>query len=264
MNRFSSANRAAFNPDMPSLSKEIRNHLGERLDCFLHAGPSESSPLIIIGHGVTGNKDRPFLVALAEALSENGFSALRISYAGNGASEGSFEASTISKQVEELGAVIDAVVGAFPAAEITCVGHSMGAAVGVLRASRDTRIRQLVSLAGMAHTAAFAAREFGGVKPGAGVMWDKPECPLSQTFIDDMQKVQTVATAARAVDVPWLFVHGLADDVVPMKDSRDLHAVARGPKRLETIAEADHVFGGNSTLLMARAVVNWLKRDADI
>jgi hypothetical protein len=113
MNRFSSANRAAFNPDMPSLSKEIRNHLGERLDCFLHAGPSESSPLIIIGHGVTGNKDRPFLVALAEALSENGFSALRISYAGNGASEGSFEASTISKQVEELGAVIDAVVGAF-------------------------------------------------------------------------------------------------------------------------------------------------------
>ena len=32
--------------------------------------------LVILGHGVTGNKDRPLLIALAEALEASGFSVL--------------------------------------------------------------------------------------------------------------------------------------------------------------------------------------------
>jgi fermentation-respiration switch protein FrsA (DUF1100 family) len=138
-------------------------------------------------------------------------------------------------------------------------GHSLGAAVGVLRASRDPRIRFLISLAGMAHTAAFAEREFGSVTPGAGFMWDKPECPLSQSFIDDMNRVRSVEGAAKQVKVPWLFVHGLVDDVVPIQDSHDLFAVANQPRKKIEIAGADHVFSEPYDEEMARAVVGWVK-----
>ena len=42
----------------------IRNPQGERLDYTYHPGIGEA--VVVLGHGVTGNKDRPFVVALAE------------------------------------------------------------------------------------------------------------------------------------------------------------------------------------------------------
>lgn len=234
-----------------SLPHEFRNRHGELLDFTYHAGATEVSTLVVLGHGVTGNKDRPLLVELANQLAQIGVHAVRLSFSGNGSSEGRFVDSTVSKEVEDLGAVLDAL----PGWHVGYAGHSMGAAVGVLRASSDSRIKFLISLAGMAHTAAFAQREFAGVTPGTGCMWDKPECPLSQAYLDDMTRVNSVTEAARQIRVPWLFVHGLADDVVPPQDSRDLFAVASEPKRLIEMPEADHVFSEHHAHAMASAVV---------
>ena len=49
--------------------------------------------------------------------------------------------------------------------KIAYIGHSMGAAIGVLSTARDNRIRCLVSLAGMVDTRKFAETEFGGEIP---------------------------------------------------------------------------------------------------
>ena len=145
---------------------EIHNQQGEPLDYTFH--PGQGDRLAIVGHGVTGNKDRPFVVALAEGLSAAGIGTLRFSFAGNGDSGGRFQEATISKEVDDLGAVLDAV-GERP---ISYIGHSMGGAVGVLRASTDERIQVLISLAGMVHTEAFAQREFGEETPDDGLMWE--------------------------------------------------------------------------------------------
>jgi uncharacterized protein len=242
----------------PSIPNRIRNRHGESLDFTCHPGAPDSSTLVILGHGVTGNKDRPLLVELADTLANAGIHALRVSFAGNGDSEGRFEDCTVTKEVDDLGAILDALRGW----RLGYVGHSMGAAAGVLRASQDPRIRFLVSLAGMAHTAAFAQREFGDLTPGAGCMWDQPECPLSRQFIDDMKSVRSVLDAARLVRVPWLWIHGLADDVVPPQDSRDLRAVGGQPHELIELPDADHVFSEPHAKTMARAVTDWIRQIA--
>lgn len=241
---------------MKTIPNEIRNLHGEKLEFTYHAGSPEVSTLVVLGHGVTGNKDRPLLVELGSALGKAGIHALRFSFAGNGGSEGRFEEATVTKEVEDLGAVLDA----WPGWKLGYAGHSMGAAVGVLRASKDTRIQFLVSLAGMAHTGAFAQREFAEVKPGAGCMWDKPECPLSQVYLDDMSRIGSVVETARRVRVPWLFVHGVADDVVPLQDSHDLFAVAGEPKQRIELPAADHVFSDQHAAAMAKAVVAWVRQ----
>lgn len=245
---------------MPNtIPKLIRNRHGERLDFTYHPGKPDQATLVLIGHGVTGNKDRPLVIELALALAGAGVHALRFSFAGNGGSEGRFVDSTVSKEVEDLGAVLDAL----PGWRIGYAGHSMGAAVGVLRASTDARIRFLISLAGMAHTAEFARREFGTVTPGAGLMWDKPECPLSTAYVDDMNRIGSVTNAARQIRVPWLFVHGVPDDVVPIQDSRDLFAVAHEPKKLVELPTADHVFSDANAAAMAQAVAQWVHQPAN-
>ena len=111
---------------------DIRNTQGELLDYAYHPGQGDgrAAGLVVIGHGVTGNKDRPFVVALAEGLTAAGIDALRFSFAGNGDSEGRFEDCTISKEVDDLGSVLDAVgaldAGARP---VAFIGHSMGGIV---------------------------------------------------------------------------------------------------------------------------------------
>ena len=235
---------------------EIRNPQGERLDhAFTPATGEGGRELVVIGHGVTANKDREWAVTLAEALAAAGYASLRFSFSGNGDSEGDFRESTPSKEAEDLGAVLDHC-GDW---DVTYVGHSMGAAVGVLRASRDDRIRRLVSLAGMVETADFAARKFGELTPGQDVMWDKPECPLSQTFLDDMNAIDSVADLAEEVTVPWLFVHGTDDTVVPIEESDMILTRAGGSADFIDLSGADHVFSGEGAARMAERVVGWLK-----
>ncbi|GJL68938.1 MAG: alpha/beta hydrolase [Nitrospirales bacterium] len=232
----------------------IRNIEGEKIDYTFHPGDKSRKVIVVLGHGVTGNKDRPFVVALAEALSHDGIPTLRLSFSGNGDSEGRFEDSTISKEVEDLRCVLDALDGW----KILYVGHSMGGAVGVLLAGRDTRLGGLVSLAGMVHTDAFSQREFGDVTPNEGFMWDEPACPLSQAFIDDTAAIGTVVTRAPSIRVPWLLVHGTEDDVVPLQDSLDIFERANEPKQLVRIEGADHVFSEH-TPDMIKIVHEWVR-----
>ena len=234
---------------------EIRNRAGECIDYSFH--PSmRADALVILGHGVTGNKDRPHLVALAEGLAAHGWPCLRISFAGNGGSEGRFEDCCITKEIGDLQAVLDSVPDD---ARVAYIGHSMGAAVGVLTAARDLRIRGLVSLAGMTHAAAFVEREFSGVTPGVGCIWDDEKCPLSQKFVDDLTLTGDTLSAAEAVSQPWLLIHGTADELVPVQDGRDAFEAATCEKQWLEIAGAGHSFDETNYPQLVEAVDGWLK-----
>ena len=234
---------------------EIKNRHGEQLDYTFHEGEKGSKNIVVLGHGVTGNKDRPFVVALGEGLAAAGIPVLRFSFSGNGISEGNFTDSTISKEVDDLGAVLDHL----KEYTVCYVGHSMGGAVGVLRASEDKRIQLLISLAGMVHTKAFAQREFGDVTPDEGFMWDEPDCPLSQAYMDDLTQINTVVDLSPQITIPWLLVHGDEDDVVPIEDSHDILAKANSQAQLVTLEGANHVFSDEYTPVMVEKVIAWIK-----
>ena len=234
---------------------EIKNRHSEQLDYTFHEGEKGSKNIVVLGHGVTGNKDRPFVVALGEGLAAAGIPVLRFSFSGNGTSEGNFTDSTISKEVDDLGAVLDHL----NEYTVCYVGHSMGGAVGVLRASEDKRIQLLVSLAGMVHTKAFAQREFGDVTPDEGFMWDEPDCPLSQAYMDDLTQINTVVNLSPQITIPWLLVHGDEDDIVPIKDSHDILAKANSQAQLITLEGANHVFSDEYTPVMVEKVIAWIK-----
>lgn len=233
----------------------VHNSQGEKLDLAFHEG-NRKDRLVILAHGVTAEKDRPLLVNLATELAANGWPCLRFSFSGNGNSEGEFTDSCISKEIADLQAVMDQVGSG---KKIAYIGHSMGAAVGALTAARDERIRVMVSLAGMVHTRGFIDREFAGVVPDQGLMWDEPGFPLSQTYVDDLYHIEDTLSAVQELRLPWLLMHGLADDVVPVTDSRDLNARLRGPSEMVELAEADHLFDGLESEL-SEPISHWLKK----
>ncbi len=237
-------------------TSQLQNLQGERLDVAFHGGTKLGS-LVVLGHGVTGNKDRPLLVAVAEGLAAKGWPCLRISFSGNGESEGEFGESTITKEIGDLCAVLSTVPQEL---RIAYIGHSMGSAVGVLTASRRLDIQALVSLAGMTHTAEFVEREFGDVEPGKGYMWDDEDCPLSAAYVEDLKSIGDILEAASQINQPWLLIHGTADDVVPLKDSRDAFEAANCRKELLEIPDAGHVFDEGSYGRIVEAVDAFLNK----
>lgn len=236
--------------------QEIRNSQGEKLDFTFHEGDAASKKIVVIGHGVTGNMDRPFVVALAEGLAAAGINALRFSFAGNGDSEGEFTACTITKEVGDLGSVLDVLADY----DVCYVGHSMGGAVGVIRASEDARIKQLVSLAGMVSTKKFAETEFGDVEPDKGFMWEDEDCPLSSGYMADLRGIDTVVERGAQINVPWLLVHGTEDDVVLIQDSKDILAKAGDNAEYVELPGANHVFAEEHCQPMVEAVTAWVKK----
>jgi pimeloyl-ACP methyl ester carboxylesterase len=236
-------------------SSAIKNPTGERLDLAFHPGERKDT-LVILGHGLTGSKDRPLLVALAERLSARGWPCMRISFSGNGQSEGRFEDATITKEIDDLKTILSTVPDYV---RVAYAGHSMGSAVGVLTAARDLRIHVLVSLAGMTHTADFVRREFGDLVPGTDLMWGEPDKPLSEAFVNDLTTLGDILPAAAAVSQPWLLIHGSADDVVPPSDGRDAHAAAVCLKQWLEIEGAGHAFEETGLERVVEAMDVWFE-----
>lgn len=240
---------------------ELRNHLGESLDFeYLEGEDRFAGWLVVLGHGVTGNRNRPVIAETAAALHKAGFSTLAFSFSGNGESEGDFRDSCVSKGVNDLESVLQAAGDR----KIAYIGHSMGAAIGVLTAVRGNTIQRLVSLAGMVDTKQFAQTEFGEETPGEGCMWEEESCPLSQTFMDDLcHTVGTVIEEAAAVKVPWLLVHGSGDDVVSPRDSFAVVERLGDRAELRVIEGADHSFNEPHRQAQVSAVLDWLTAQCD-
>ncbi|KAF0094923.1 MAG: 6-phosphogluconate dehydrogenase [Puniceicoccaceae bacterium 5H] len=239
----------------------LKNAADERLDAAWHgaAGPADhEAPLVLIGHGVTANKDRPWAQALAERLSAAGFDVLRFSFAGNGESEGDYREATITKEVNDLRAVIDQ----YADRKLYYVGHSMGGAVGTLTIGRDRRIRGFVSLAGMVETKRFVTEEFGDLKPGRDVMWDEPAFPLSQAFVDDLTHIRSTLPHAADVHCPTLVVHGTEDDVVPIREGRAFYEALSCSKAWHRVEGGDHMFSDAAQDDMTAVVAAWLQQQA--
>lgn len=242
---------------MPDFSN-LTTRTGDNIDATFHPAPN-TGYLALLGHGVTGNKDRPLIVGVATELAKLGIPCLRFSFAGNGASGGRFQDCTITSETEDLEDILNQVYD--PSLHIIYIGHSMGGAVGTLVAAKEpTRIKTLVSLAGMVETKTFFETEFGDVNPDEGLMWDESTCPLSQKAWDDAtQTIVSTLPSAEQVTQPWLLIHGIDDDVVPIADSHSAVKAATTQTKLIERPGESHMFSEDAYPQIALAISDWLK-----
>ena len=89
-------------------------------------------------------------------------------------------------------------------------------------------------------------------------MWEEEDCPLSNTYMDDMASIGTIVDCGSDIKVPWLLLHGTEDDVVLIQDSIDIEAKAACEHKFITIEGADHSFSEHADQ-MTEATVDWVK-----
>jgi dipeptidyl aminopeptidase/acylaminoacyl peptidase len=221
--------------------------------------------VVVAVHGFKGFKDWGFWPETARRLGEAGLALVTFNLSGSGVGEDGetfteverFERNTVTKELDDLGRVLDAVagrtipLGGADIRKLGLLGHSRGGGSVLLRARRDPRVQAVVTWAAVStfhrHDAETVRewRERGFlqvVNARTGQIFK-----LSTAFLDDLEAhgdAYEPTEAIRNLEIPVLLIHGTRDESVP-PDEANILARAAGPgvTRLALIQGAGHTFG---------------------
>lgn len=216
---------------------------------------------VVVCHGFKGFKDWGFYPVVTDRLARAGFAVVSFNYSGSGVGEDRltfseperFGHGTYTNHLRDLDVVLHALRAGslgFRPTSLGLLGHSMGGGIAVLRAGADPAVEVLVTWA--------ATARFGRLWRSDQVEeWRRTGkidvtnqrtgqiLPLYTDMLEDWENNRTaldVLAAAGRVRVPWLIVHGAADESVPASDAQDLLARASSARTL-VVEGTGHTFG---------------------
>ena len=191
----------------------------------LHLPAERPAPCVIACHGMGASKDSDKYLLLARELPAAGLALARFDFRGCGESGGLHRDATIETRVADLEAVLDHLAKR-PALDgrFGLLGSSLGGFVALWAASRVAP----GTLPVVTWNAPASLRELPGADP------DQP----GQALVAEVRRGGWDAAPAGVEGV--LVVQADRDEVVPPAHGRALYERAREPRRLHTIAGADH------------------------
>jgi dienelactone hydrolase len=248
-------------------------------------------PAVIICHGFKGFKDWGFFPHLAARLARAGMTVVTFNFSGSGVGPDGesfseperFGHATVSNDLADVATVVgtllagDLVPGLVVPAKLGFFGHSRGGAVALLHSANAGGGHALVTWSAVADLMRWDQRtrdrwrakgkiEIVNARTGDVL-------PLYTDYLDDLERNRdgrfNLLDAATSVGIPWLIVHGEADEAVAVGDGERLHRAARqATTRFERIPGGSHTLGARhpwagSTLELDRGMsltVEWFSR----
>ncbi len=224
-------------------------------------------PTVVCAHGFKGFQEWGFFPYLGELLAERGFVVVRFNFSGSGMLPGeelvsdleAFRTNTVAQELAELEDVLAAlepriVPGRVDLRRLALFGHSRGGAIALLTAARPDlafEVRALVTWAAISSFERIPAAQVevwrrAGVLPILNLRTGQ-QLELGLGLLDDVERNRAaydlLAAAARR-RMPWLIVHGTADDTVPHGEGIELDRAAAEPREVVIVPDGDHGLGG--------------------
>jgi uncharacterized protein len=233
---------------MKTVKTEISflNHLGERLSGTYHRPATPSEYGVVLGHCFTCTRHTGILREAGARLADFGFHVLRFDFSGNGQSEGVFIETSYTKYIAEMADAAN-YLKPYGVKWLGFAGHSMGAAVSVLAATRLVEIQAVCAIAGgltgMDPNRIFSQdqqRQFQE-KGRLEFVSRGRQLELDSRFLNDMLS-HDMPVAVASLSIPLLIVHGTQDDIIPADQARIAHSINPDHSQLVMISGADHFF----------------------
>lgn len=248
----------------------ISGHAGLKLAGVLHSPEGSSvNGTLVFCHCFTCSKDYKLLVWLAKEMVQKGYRVLRFDFTGLGGSEGDFQDSTLSTDVQDLVEVVnwserqgDTVVG--------LLGHSLGGTVAILGARQLSELKSVVVL-GTSHDPERVTRLLDEAdwqtlrnQGWVAVRVGGQELPFSLKFVQDLE-AHSLKEAVFSWDKALLIVHGTEDRIVPLSSAEELFETAGYPKAMVSIPGADHLFVNDRSQIphIATIIDQWVQLNGD-
>jgi uncharacterized protein len=241
------------------------NYLGERLSGTYHRPDTPSEYGIVLGHCFTCTRHTGILREAGARLTAAGFHVLRFDFSGNGQSEGVFIETSYTRYITEMEAAAN-FLKTYGVKWLGFAGHSMGAAISVLAASRLSGIQAVCAIAGrltgMDPSRIFSPdqrRQFQETGRLEFVSRGR-QLELDNRFLSDMLS-HDMRAAVASLNIPLLVVHGTQDEIVPADQAMQAQLINPEHSHLIMITGADHFFSQEEHRdFAARKIAAWFTR----
>ncbi len=229
-------------------------------DAFFPAS-DEKLPLIIFVHGYKGYKDWGAWELMGEMFAKAGFYFVKFNFSHNGttlnnplefADLEAFGQNNYSKELHDLEVVINYFRNqkGVNTDNIALLGHSRGGAISVIEAAENHDISKLITLASVSSLNRFPKDEAFENWKRNGVYFvenarTKQKMPHYLQFYQDFENNEQrfdVEKACEKLTIPSLYIHGTADESVPLNHSENLQRWTKD-SQLKIIEDANHTFG---------------------
>lgn len=214
--------------------------LAGRLD--LPAGKPRACALF--AHCFTCSKDVAAASRISRSLASRGIAVLRFDFTGLGGSDGEFENTNFSSNVQDLVAAARCLRTEVGTPELL-VGHSLGGAA-VLSAAHEIPECKVVATIGAPYDPAHVKQLLKGrvedieARGCAEVVLAGRTFTITKQFLDDVDRghrERTVGKLGRAL----LIFHSPTDAIVDIENARRLYESARHPRSFVSLDGADHL-----------------------
>ncbi|MBC7654796.1 MAG: alpha/beta hydrolase, partial [Oligoflexus sp.] len=218
--------------------------------------------LVIFVHGFKGFKDWGTHHLTANFFADKSIYFLKFNFSHSGVKADDlsdikdlelFSKNTPSKELFDLDKVIDFASKKFPHLQIVLLGHSRGGALSILQASKDNRVKKLITWAaiGAFRNLWKVEDEVEWRKTGTKYILNgrtKEQMPLDISLLEDVlnnEKEYNLNDGAKRILKPWLIVQGTEDAAVKVAIAKEFHQDQPQTSQLMIIDGANHVFGAS-------------------
>ena len=227
---------------------------------------ASSRGTIILCHGFKGFAHWGFFPHIARSLARNGLTAITFDFSGSGIGRdresftepGAFAGNTLSREQEDLENLVDyAKRRKLINGKFGLFGHSRGGGSAILFASAaDSGVGSLVTWAAISFPNRWSKEDvLTWRRQGYAEVTNSRTGQIMRLDTDLLEDVEmhgetklNIEAAAKRIKVPWLIVHGTADETVPSSEAERLHALSPGVSTLRLINGANHGFDAKHPL----------------
>ncbi|WP_375255969.1 alpha/beta fold hydrolase [Yoonia sp.] len=253
---------------MPTEKLTFKGHAGDMLAARLDLPNGPLLATAMFAHCFTCSKDITAARRIAARLSSMGIAVLRFDFTGLGHSEGEFENTSFTSNVDDLIAACEAL-DARDMPPSLFIGHSLGGAAVLKAAPLMKSIKAVVTIgapfdpAHVTHNFADAIPEIRDQGVATVSLGGRPFC-IGKGFVDDISQVALTASIAK-LGAALLVLHAPRDAVVGVENASSIFMAAKHPKSFVTLDDADHLITNASDAeYTADVIAAWSKRYLDL
>ncbi|MEE4360898.1 MAG: bifunctional alpha/beta hydrolase/OsmC family protein [Pseudomonadales bacterium] len=221
----------------------------------------------LFAHCFTCGKDSLAAARIASALAARGYGVLRFDFTGLGGSEGDFENTDFTSNVEDLVAAA-AFLEASHQAPALLVGHSLGG-TAVLAATEHLPAVKAVVTIGAPATPAHVLDRFGAAleaietRGSAEVTLGGRPFRIGRAFLENVREQDLDARLGR-LRRALLVLHAPRDAVVSIDEASRIFGAAKHPKSFVSLDDADHLLTRRQDAdYVAEVIAAWSSRYLD-
>lgn len=204
---------------------------------------------VLFAHCFTCNKNFHAPSKISKTLASKGFGVLRFDFTGLGDSEGDFEDTSFSGNVEDLIAAADFLEKEYNAPTLI-IGHSLGGAAALFAAKRIDSVKAMVTInspSNLSHVKKHFESSLSEIEKegSANINIGGRSFRIKKTFIDDLEK-NNDKEGFNEIRKPLLIMHSPQDEIVSIDHAEELYKAAWHPKSFISLDGADHMLSNKA------------------